>query len=445
MLNAISPIDGRYASKTRDLSPYFSELGLIHRRVQVEIEYFIALSEFNLPELPELPAEAKESLREIYRQFSEVDAQKVKDIEMVTNHDVKAVEYLVKEKIEELGYGQYQEWVHFALTSQDINNTSMPILIKEAVDDVILLDLRHTLRNLTELAEEYREVPMLAHTHGQPASPTTVGKEIRVFAERLAFQIASVERIEHYGKFGGATGNFNAHLAAYPDRDWVTFGNDLLTSFGLRRIPTTTQIDHYDHLAELLHIMVRISNLLTDLCRDIWTYISMEYFTQKTIKGEVGSSTMPHKVNPIDFENAEGNLGLAVAMFDHLANKLPISRLQRDLTDSTVLRNVGVPFAHVLIALKSLNKGLGKLQLNQDQLENDLQKNWMVVAEAIQTVLRREGVDKPYELLKDLTRGTERVTSEVMNAFIEGLSVEDSVKNELKRFTPHNYLGNAGE
>lgn len=445
MLHAISPVDGRYASKTKALSPHFSEFGLIRKRVLMEVEYFIALCALGLPQLPEIGAHTISGLRNIYTGFSDADATKIKEIEAVTNHDVKAVEYFVKEKMEELGVGDKKEWVHFALTSQDVNNTSVPLLIKDALDDVIIGELKAVTTMISDMADQWKSVPLLAHTHGQPATPTTVGKELRVFSERLNHQIGSIEALCHYGKFGGATGNFNAHLVAFPDIDWKGFGDSLLSNLGIKRIQTTTQIDHYDHLAELMHIMMRTSTILIDLCRDVWTYISMEYFKQRTIAGEVGSSTMPHKVNPIDFENAEGNLGLSIAIFDHLANKLPISRLQRDLTDSTVLRNVGVPFAHVMIALKSLLKGLSKLHLNEDKIHADLEKNWMVVAEAIQTILRREGVAQPYELLKGLTRGKERVTQDVMNAFIDGLDIPDPVKVELKLITPFNYTGYAEE
>ncbi len=445
MLHAISPVDGRYASKTMALSPYFSEFGLIRKRVLVEVEYFIDLCAADLPQLPAIDATTIAALRKIYTDFSDADAIKIKEIEAVTNHDVKAVEYFVKEKMEQLDLGDKKEWVHFALTSQDINNTAVPLLIKDALDDVIVGELKAVCDVISNLAEEWKNVPMLAHTHGQPATPTTVGKELRVFSERLNYQIGTIQALTHYGKFGGATGNFNAHIVAFPNVNWEEFGDALLSDLGLQRIQTTTQIDHYDHTAELMHNMVRTSTILIDLCRDIWAYISMEYFTQRTIAGEVGSSTMPHKVNPIDFENAEGNLGLAIAIFDHLANKLPISRLQRDLTDSTVLRNAGVPFAHVMIALKSLAKGLSKLQLNEYKLKADLEKNWMVVAEAIQTILRREGVAQPYELLKGLTRGKERVTQDVMNAFIDTLEISDSVKVELKLITPFNYIGYANQ
>lgn len=443
MLHAISPVDGRYATKTKALSPYFSEFGLIRKRVLVEIEYFIALCAADLPQLPAIDATTIAALRNIYTGFSDADAIKIKEIEAVTNHDVKAVEYFVKEKMEQLGLGDKKEWVHFALTSQDINNTAVPLLIKDALDDILIDELKLVLAALDEMATRWKHIPMLAHTHGQPATPTTVGKEIRVFEDRLDFQIDALDELAHYGKFGGATGNFNAHVIAFPHVNWEEFGDALLHDLGIARIQTTTQIDHYDHVAEMMHCLMRTSTILIDLCRDIWTYISMEYFTQKTIAGEVGSSTMPHKVNPIDFENAEGNLGLAIAIFDHLANKLPISRLQRDLTDSTVLRNIGVPFAHVMIALSSLSKGLSKLQLNEDTLKADLEKNWMVVAEAIQTILRREGVAQPYELLKGLTRGKERVTQEVMNTFIDTLDISDSVKIELKLITPFNYIGYA--
>jgi adenylosuccinate lyase len=443
MLHAISPVDGRYASKTKALSPYFSEFGLIKKRVLVEVEYYIALCASGIPQLQEIDTEGKAALRNIYKHFSDEDAIEIKEIEAVTNHDVKAVEYFVKEKMEQLGIGDKKEWVHFALTSQDINNTAVPLLLKDAIDEVVIIELGSIHNAISAMAGQWQSVPMLAHTHGQPATPTTVGKEIRVFAERLEYQLNTLTHLAHYGKFGGATGNFNAHLIAFSDINWQEFGDTFLEDLGIKRIQTTTQIDHYDHVAELLHCMMRISTILIDLCRDIWSYISMEYFTQKTIAGEVGSSTMPHKVNPIDFENAEGNLGMAIAVFEHLAGKLPISRQQRDLTDSTVLRNIGVPFAHVIIAVKSLSKGLSKLELNEEKLHADLEKNWMVVAEAIQTILRREGVAQPYELLKGLTRGKERVTQEVMNAFIDSLDVSEVVKFELKSITPFNYLGYA--
>jgi len=445
MLHTISPIDGRYASKTKTLSPYFSEFGLIRKRVFVEVEYFIALCSLHLSQLPEIDEATIAQLRDICVNFSDEDAIRIKDIEAVTNHDVKAVEYFVKEKMDQLDIGDKKEWVHFALTSQDVNNTSVPLLIKDALNDVIIGELKSVHGVISEMAKKWKGVPLLAHTHGQPATPTTVGKELRVFSERLNYQIDTLLALSHYGKFGGATGNFNAHIVAFPDINWKKFGDALLNGFGIKRIQTTTQIDHYDHIAELMHNMMRISTILIDLSRDIWTYISMEYFTQRTVAGEVGSSTMPHKVNPIDFENAEGNLGMAISIFDHLANNLPVSRLQRDLTDSTVLRNIGVPFAHMIIALKSLSKGLSKLQLNEDKLRADLGKNWMVVAEAIQTILRREGVAQPYELLKGLTRGKERVTQDVMNAFIDSLDITDEVKVELKLITPYNYLGYARE
>ena len=441
MLTAISPVDGRYASKTAELSPYFSEYALIKERLNIEVEYLITLSRLGLPQLPPIDSDDAGRLRSLARHLAVSEAEKVKQIEQTTNHDVKAVEYYLKNVLDEMGLDSYKEWVHFALTSQDVNNTSVPLLIRRSIHDVIKPALESVVTELKTLEARWIDIPMLAHTHGQPASPTTVGKEVRVFRERLESQNEKLDKLIHYGKFGGATGNFNAHLAAYPDIDWVRFGDEFLESVGLRRIATTTQIDHYDHLAELMHVMIRLSSILKDLCIDFWLYISMEYFRQKTVAGEIGSSSMPHKVNPIDFENAEGNLGIAVVLFDHLATKLPVSRMQRDLTDSTVLRNVGVPFAHFLISLKSLMKGLGKLELNKAKLETDLEKNWAVVAEAIQTILRREGVEKPYELLKDLTRGNALITKASIHDFIDNLDLKDSVKREMKQITPQNYTG----
>ena len=441
MLTAISPVDGRYSSKTEELIPYFSEFALIRERAHVEIEYLIALGSLSESAIPKLSNEESEALRKVIRDFEVPHALEVKKIEATTNHDVKAVEYFLKNVLKEHKMEKLTEWIHFALTSQDINNTATPLLVKKAMEEVMLPALEALANSLKQLENKWAGIPMLAHTHGQPASPTTLDKEIRVLRERLEFQINSARKLQYFGKFGGATGNFNAHAVAFPTVDWPGFANEFLGSIGLKRIPTTTQIDHYDHLAEVFQVLVRISSILKDLCIDSWLYISMEYFRQKTVAGEVGSSTMPHKVNPIDFENAEGNLGIAIAMLNHLATKLPVSRLQRDLTDSTVLRNVGVPFAHLLISIKSLTKGLGKLELNKSALEADLNKNWAVVGEAIQTILRREGVEKPYELLKDLTRGNAKVTQESIHAFIDGLSVSDAVKEELKKITPFNYVG----
>ena len=443
MLTAISPVDGRYASRTSELGQYFSEYALIKARTHVEVEYFIALSNLGLPQLQPVSANAQAAMRSMVDNFSVEDGEAVKGIERTTNHDVKAVEYFIKRWMEANDMGAETEWIHFALTSQDINNTSTPLLLKAAVQEVFEPALEQLIQQLTSLEAQWAQTAMLAHTHGQPASPTTVAKEIRVFTERLQHQLNSIKSLEYFGKFGGATGNFNAHLAAYPNVNWTDFGNSFLEHLGLQRIQTSTQIDHYDHLAELFQAMVRVCSIIKDMCVDFWLYISMEYFKQKTIAGEVGSSTMPHKVNPIDFENAEGNVGIAIAVFNHLATKLPVSRLQRDLTDSTVLRNAGVPFAHLLIALKSLAKGLGKLELNKPALDHDLDNNWAIVGEAIQTVLRREGVANPYELLKDLTRGNKRVTAESLTEFVDGLAVTDSVKQELKAFTPFNYTGNA--
>jgi len=439
---AISPVDGRYASKTSDLVAYFSEFALIKYRVRVEIEYFIALSESEVPQLPTLDKNQSEKLRRIYKDFSEDDAAKIKEFERVTNHDVKAVEYFIKEKLGTLGLSSHQEFIHFGLTSQDINNTAVPMSISECLRDVYMPEVNKVIQLIQNLAREWKDVPMLARTHGQPASPTRLGKEMQVFVDRLKKQVSSVEAIEISGKFGGATGNFNAHHVAYPAIDWSDFGNKFLEErLGIKRQQTTTQIEHYDELAAKFDALKRINTILIDFCRDIWAYVSMNYFKQRIKEGEVGSSAMPHKVNPIDFENAEGNLGLASAILEHLATKLPISRLQRDLTDSTVLRNVGMPFGYILVAFKSLEKGIGKLMLNQDALNADLEKNWSVVAEAIQTVLRREGYPKPYEALKDLTRTNNVINMESIHKFIDGLNVEDDVKKELKQISPYNYLG----
>jgi adenylosuccinate lyase len=441
-ITAISPVDGRYAEKTSALVPYFSEYALMHYRVKVEIEYFIALAEIPLPQLAGISASNKTSLRAIAADFTEADARSIKDYEKVTNHDVKAVEYFVKKKLEDLGLSSYSEFVHFGLTSQDINNTAVPMSAAGGFEKVLYPELEALLRELYKLSRQWMDIPMLAHTHGQPASPTRLGKEILVFAERLATQLTEMKRIPLSGKFGGATGNFNAHFAAYPAIDWVVFANKFLNEkLGIERQQTTTQIEHYDQLAAKLDALKRIHNILTDLCRDMWSYIGMNYFRQIIKAGEVGSSAMPHKVNPIDFENAEGNLGVANALLEYMSGKLPISRLQRDLTDSTVLRNIGVPFAHSLIALQSLSKGLGKLQLNEAAIIADLDANWSVVAEAIQTILRREGYPKPYEALRDLTRTNEAINKDSLHTFIDTLSVNDEVKAELKSLSPHTYLG----
>ncbi|MDX2135986.1 MAG: adenylosuccinate lyase [Saprospiraceae bacterium] len=442
MLKAISPIDGRYADKTRALQAYFSEYALIRYRVFVEIQYFIALCQYGLPQLQSFEESGIDDLNAIFENFSDADAEYVKTIERTTNHDVKAVEYFLKERFDELGLGALREFVHFGLTSQDVNNTATPLLFKQALEKVYL-PLLHSLRDqLEQLALDWAHVPMLARTHGQPASPTLLGKELRVFVERLDGQIDQLQGLPHRAKFGGATGNFNAHYAAYPDYDWTAFADNFVREFlGLERSSPTTQIEHYDFLAAQLQAMGRINTVLIDLCRDVWAYISIEYFRQKTVQGEIGSSAMPHKVNPIDFENAEGNLGLANALFQHLAEKLPVSRLQRDLTDSTVLRNLGVPVAHTVIALQSIQKGLGKLILNESQLYEDLEANWMVVAEGIQVILRREGYPQPYEALKELTRGKAEVGREELHAFIDALAVPEPVREELKALTPHNYVG----
>lgn len=442
MLTAISPIDGRYAAKTSELSEYFSEYALIKYRVFVEIQYFKALCELPLPQLADFPKDKLTDLSAVATNFSLENAKKIKQTERTTNHDVKAVEYFIKEQFDRLGISQYKEFVHFGLTSQDINNTAVPLSIKEAIVKVFLPNLADVTDTLELLSADWANIPMLAKTHGQPASPTRLGKEIQVFVERLRVQLELLKNIPFSAKFGGATGNFNAHYVTYPDREWHQFGNDFVADYlGLERSQYTTQIEHYDNLAALFHGLSRINTILIDFCRDIWTYISMEYFKQKTIKGEIGSSAMPHKVNPIDFENAEGNLGIANAIYGHLATKLPISRLQRDLTDSTVLRNVGVPMGHSLIALKSIVKGLSKLLLNEAKLNEDLEKNWMVVAEAIQNILRREGFDKPYEALLNLTRGKASVTKSDIHKFIDGLAVSDKVKVELKGISPQNYVG----
>ena len=441
-LNAISPIDGRYRNKVEKLQDFFSEEALIKYRVLVEIEYFIALCEVPLPQLKEVKSSVFEDLRNIYKAFSSEDAQAIKDIEKVTNHDVKAVEYFIKEKFDALGLSDYKEFIHFGLTSQDINNTAIPLSIKEAMNDAYVPEYLNVLKELKRLAEEWKDVPMLARTHGQPASPTRLGKEIMVFVVRLEEQFNLLNDIPSAAKFGGATGNYNAHKVAYPDVDWKAFGTSFVQEkLGLQHSFPTTQIEHYDHMAALFDCLKRINTIIIDLDRDVWTYVSMDYFKQKIKKGEVGSSAMPHKVNPIDFENSEGNLGIANAIFEHLSAKLPISRLQRDLTDSTVLRNVGVPFGHTLIGFASTLKGLGKLLLNEVKFANDLENNWAVVAEAIQTILRREGYPNPYEALKGLTRTNETINQNSISNFIDTLDVNDSIKNELKAITPSNYTG----
>lgn len=441
-LTAISPIDGRYRGKVEILENYYSEYALIRYRVKVEIEYFIALCKLPLPQLAGVNHALFGELRDIYAKFSVDDAQRVKDIESVTNHDVKAVEYFIKEQFDRLGLAQYKEFIHFGLTSQDINNTSVPMLIRDSLHEAYLPLLDEMVGLLNQYAEEWKDIPMLAKTHGQPASPTRLGKEIRVFAYRLEKQIELLKQVPVSGKFGGATGNFNAHRVAFPDRDWRAFAKKFLNeSLGIEREEWTTQISNYDNLAALFDAMARINTIMIDLDRDMWQYISMEYFKQKIKAGEVGSSAMPHKVNPIDFENSEGNLGLANAILKHLAGKLPVSRLQRDLTDSTVLRNVGVPLAHMMIALHSTLKGLHKLLLNEAAISRDLDNMWNVVAEAIQTILRREGYEKPYETLKALTRTNSKVDAESIASFIDTLKVSDAVKEELKAITPHNYTG----
>ncbi len=441
-LNAISPIDGRYRGKITSLANYFSEEALIKYRVRVEIEYFIALCEIPLPQLADFNTTLFDDLRKIYLNFSAEDAQKIKDIEKVTNHDVKAVEYFIKEKFDALGLQDHKEFIHFGLTSQDINNTAVPLSIKEAMNDVYVPQYFEVLEKLQELVIEWKDIPMLARTHGQPASPTRLGKEIEVFVVRLKEQFNLLNDIPSAAKFGGATGNFNAHKVAYPNIDWKKFGSSFVQEkLGLQHSFPTTQIEHYDHMAALFDTLKRINTIIIDLDRDFWTYVSMDYFKQKIKKGEVGSSAMPHKVNPIDFENSEGNLGIANAIFEHLSAKLPISRLQRDLTDSTVLRNVGVPFGHTIIAFTSTLKGLNKLLLNKEKFEQDLENNWAVVAEAIQTVLRREAYPNPYEALKGLTRTNEKINQASIANFIDTLEVSSEIKEELKAINPSNYTG----
>ncbi len=441
-LNAISPIDGRYRAKTANLAPFFSEEALIKYRVQVEIEYFIALCEIPLPQLSDFNQSSFDALRAIYTTFSSEDAQAIKKIEKITNHDVKAVEYFIKEKFDALGLQPFKEFIHFGLTSQDINNTAIPLSIKDAMNAVYVPSYLELLKKLQELATEWAAIPMLARTHGQPASPTRLGKEIDVFVVRLKEQFNLLNDIPSAAKFGGATGNFNAHQVAYPTIDWKLFGKRFVQEkLGLHHSFPTTQIEHYDHMAALFDTLKRINTIILDLDRDFWTYVSMDYFKQKIKKGEVGSSAMPHKVNPIDFENSEGNLGIANALFEHLSAKLPVSRLQRDLTDSTVLRNAGMPFAHTMIAFQSTMKGLGKLLLNKEKFEQDLENNWAVVAEAIQTILRREGYPNPYEALKGLTRTNERINQSSIANFIDTLEVTEDIKTELKKITPANYTG----
>ena len=441
-ISAISPIDGRYSKKTESLKQYFSEAALIKYRVLVEVEYFISLCNFPLPQLQNFPTKKYELLRNLYANFTNEDAQKIKDIEGVTNHDVKAVEYFIKEKFDKLGLQDFKEFIHFGLTSQDINNTAVPLSIKNAMEENYLPQIKKIVAKLKTRAKRWKDMAMLARTHGQAASPTRLGKEIMVFVERIENQLALLNNIPFSAKFGGATGNFNAHHVSYPEIDWVSFANSFTTdALGLERQQTTTQIEHYDNVAALMDNLSRINTILIDFSKDIWTYVSMDYFKQKIKEGEVGSSAMPHKVNPIDFENAEGNLAMANAVFNFLSGKLPISRLQRDLTDSTVLRNIGVPFAHTSIAFASLERGLDKLVLNKKAIDTDLEKNWAVVAEAIQTILRREGFKNPYEMLKELTRTNEVINAESIANFINNLEISERVKKELLAITPFNYTG----
>lgn len=441
-LEAISPVDGRYRSKVSKLADYFSEKALIQHRVEVEVRYFQALAEMGLPQLNGISSETLEDMNDLYTTFTFRDAEQIKEIEKTTNHDVKAVEYYLKDEFEALDLSEYLEFIHFGLTSQDINNTSIPLSLKRGMERVIVPELVNLIASLSNLAEQWKDIPMLARTHGQPASPTRLGKEIQVFVVRLQTQLSEVMRIPYAAKFGGATGNFNAHHVAYPDIDWHAFGDRFVSEkLGLTRSFPTTQIEHYDHIANLCDGIKRINTILLDLSRDIWQYIAMNYFTQKTKKGEIGSSAMPHKVNPIDFENAEGNLGISTALLEHLAGKLPISRLQRDLTDSTVLRSIGVPLAHSYLAFQSIAKGLEKLQCNEVAIEADLDNNWAVVAEAIQTILRREGYPKPYEALLELTRGKGKINEEKIRNFIDGLVISENVKSELRAISPFNYTG----
>lgn len=441
-LFALSPVDGRYISKTVILRDYFSEYALIKYRTEVEIEYFIALCELPFPQLKDFFRPEFANLRAIYNDFTLADAERIKEIEKTTNHDVKAVEYFLKEKFDALNLSKYKEFIHFGLTSQDINNTAIPLSIKDCMNEVYSPMLFSIIEILDDLSNSWEDVPMLARTHGQPATPTRLGKEIQVFSARIKEQMAQMDQIPFSSKFGGATGNFNAHIVSYPKIDWNAFGYNFVNNYlGLHRSFPTTQIEHYDNLAALLQCIGRINTILIDFSRDIWTYISMDYFKQKIKEGEIGSSAMPHKVNPIDFENAEGNFGIANAIAEHIATKLPVSRLQRDLTDSTVLRNIGMPYAHTLIAFDSLKKGISKLLLNKEKIDADLENNWMVVAEAIQTILRRESYPNPYEALKDLTRKNEKITQKTFTDFINKLKVSDLIKEELKRITPYNYTG----
>lgn len=443
MIEAISPIDGRYAGKTSELSPYFSEYALIRYRVRVEIAYFKSLIDNNISILSNWNSADTKLLSQIAENFNLEDAERIKEIERTTNHDVKAVEYFIKEKFDAFGWSQYKEFIHFGLTSQDINNTALPWMVKDAMESVVLPGLRKLRDALHEKVTDYEGVSMLARTHGQPASPTTMGKEWMVFVDRLSIQIKKLEAQVYWAKFGGATGSFNAHKVAFPAVDWRQFGDRFISGLGMKRLQFTTQIDHYDHLAELFHTCSRINTIFIDFCRDIWSYISMDYFKQKVIANEVGSSAMPHKVNPIDFENAEGNLGLANALFIYLSEKLPVSRLQRDLTDSTVSRNFGVPFSHSLIAYKAMEKGIGKLLINKEKMDADLDANWAVVSEAIQNILRRESYPKPYEALKSLTRGKATITEKDIKDFIDELDIPEKVKVEMRAITPHNYIGYA--
>lgn len=443
MIEAISPIDGRYAGKTSELSPYFSEYALIRYRVRVEIAYFKSLIDNNISILSNWNSADTKLLSQIAENFNLEDAERIKEIERTTNHDVKAVEYFIKEKFDAFGWSQYKEFIHFGLTSQDINNTALPWMVKDAMESVVLPGLRKLRDALHEKVTDYEGVSMLARTHGQPASPTTMGKEWMVFVDRLSIQIKMLEAQVYWAKFGGATGSFNAHKVAFPAVDWRQFGDRFISGLGMKRLQFTTQIDHYDHLAELFHTCSRINTIFIDFCRDIWSYISMDYFKQKVIANEVGSSAMPHKVNPIDFENAEGNLGLANALFIYLSEKLPVSRLQRDLTDSTVSRNFGVPFSHSLIAYKAMEKGIGKLLINKEKMDADLDANWAVVSEAIQNILRRESYPKPYEALKSLTRGKATITEKDIKGFIDELNIPEKVKVEMRAITPHNYIGYA--
>ena len=444
-LSAISPIDGRYRSKVQELAPYFSEYGLFKYRVWVEIEYFIALSQLDLEQFPSISSPDTDFLKGLYLNFSEADAQQIKDIEKTTNHDVKAVEYFIKEKLKGTNLEEYCEFVHFGLTSQDVNNTAIPFSLQLGIDEVIIPNIKNIQEKITAVAEQWKSIPLLSRTHGQAATPTTVGKEFAVFAERIRVQLDTLIETPISAKFGGATGAFNAHRLAFPQINWPEFGDKLVADLGLIRSYPTTQIDHYDQLAAVFDAMRRINVILMDFAKDIWQYVSMDFFKQKIVAGEVGSSAMPHKVNPIDFENAEGNLGIANALLDHLSNKLPISRLQRDLTDSTVLRNVGVPLSHILIALKSLDKGMGKLILNEKAIHADLDRNWAVTAEAIQTILRREKIEGAYELLKDLTRTNDGINAESIATFVTKLDVSNAVKIEISNITPFNYLGYAAE